>query len=212
MKKEQFSEIIQNLKYEENEWLTLSEIDSIVLNDGRGIYPNWKHMRFKVFQDHILIQHGDSVPYGGRLGTMFNVSNDRLQISFPPGSILVPTDYYSEYRNPKAGDILRLTNGHDVFSESLVQEVLPMANAFIIKLVNPIKLAKEFRVSFYDPSEYEPKLCMHSSEVEGLYMKFQVNNGKEKKQGIFHEIIKVKEIAEIKLKLSVKNKTYTIRG
>jgi len=41
-------------------------------------------------------------------------------------------------------------------------------------------------------------------------MKFKENDGKNKKFGIQHQTIKIKDIKEINLKLSVRNKTYKI--
>lgn len=213
MRKEQFNEIIEDLKIEKNKWLTLGEVESILLSDGRGIYPNWRHMRFKFTDDSILIKHGDSFPYGARLGNIFNINNDMKQISFPPSSIIAPSEFYSDFRLPKSGDIVRFTNGAStLLSECLVENVLMTSNVFVIKLVNRANIGKDFRISFYDPQEYDKDICMHSSEVEGIYMKFSENDGKQRKSGIFHETIKCKEISEIMLKLAYKNKTYTIRG
>lgn len=84
MKKEKFNEIIDNLKLERNEWQYLSEIASIVLKNGRGIYPNWEYERFLITNKHILIKHGISEPYGARLGTNFNIGMNHMDITFPP--------------------------------------------------------------------------------------------------------------------------------
>lgn len=210
MKKENFIEFLKNAKIEKDKWTTLPEVESIVLSSGRGIYPNWKHLRFKVYDDIIFVQHGDSEPYGARLGNMFSLSGDKTKISFPPSSILAEVNY--PFRQPVVGDILRVTNGkNNLTSEAMIVNVLKASNCTVYTLSNPINATNDFRLSFYDPTQYEEHSCMHSSEIEGFYMKFTANQGKERKTGIFHELIKVKDISEIKIKLGIKNKTYTVK-
>ena len=91
--------------------MTLTEIESIILNDGRGIYPNWVHMRFLITNDSIVIKHGYSEPYGGRFNYRFAISNDAMSLSFPPSNILAPTLFTEPFRQPKVGDIVRSTIG-----------------------------------------------------------------------------------------------------
>ena len=214
MTKERFEEIITNLKLEKNKWITLGEIESIIFSDGTGIYPNWKHIRFLITDgNEILVRHGDSEPYGARLNYIFSLSTDGCSLSFPPGNVVAQSEYYSNFRIPKSGDIIRSTIGTEkCLSESIVSSVLNAGNMCLISTINPIVMNKESRLSFYDPSEYDADICMHSTESEGIYMKFHPNcNGKkDKKFGIYHDIIKIKNIAEINLKLFVKLKTYKL--
>lgn len=211
MKKEQFKEIIEELNLHKFEWLQLNEIDSFVLSNGRGVYPNWKHLRFQILDDSIFVQHGDSVPYGGRLGNVFSISSDNRQIAFPPGSVLADTPY--QFRLPRVGDIVCATDGHKKSPKfsAMIINIINASNQFVIQLSNPVIPSNDFRLSFYDPAEVEENICMHSTEVEGLYMKFSPNYGKPKKYGIKHEVIKIKDIKEIKLKLA-SQKIYTIKG
>lgn len=211
MEKEKFEEVIENLKLERYKWQYLNEFDSIEMKDGKGFYSDWKHLRFLIGDKFIFVKHGISEPYGARLSYIFNISYDGTTVSFPPGNPVLPSDYYGEFRAPKQGDIIRSTiSTTNILSESLITEVYNSGNSFIIKVLNPIKMNKESKLSFYDPTVYDKELCMHSSEVEGIYMKFKENPGKKSKYGIFHEIIKIKNIKSINLKLSVKQKTYKI--
>lgn len=211
MKKEKYEEILNNLELPKEKWLTLTEFSSIILNNGIGIYPNWLHMRFLLLDNEIIIKYGESQPYGARLGNRFLISNDLLSIQFPPESIIAPSVYYSTFRAPKSGDIIRSTIGTEkVISESVVENSYNGSNTFLIEVSSPIKLPKEARLSFYDPKEYNIGTCIHGTEAEGIFMKFKENNGKSKKYGIQHQIIKIKEIQEINLKLSIRNKTYKI--
>lgn len=212
MNKERFEEIIENLKLEREKWLTLTEIDSIVLNDGRGIYPNWVHMRFLITKENnIVIKHGSSEPYGTRFANRFSISPDCISLAFPPEAVISEIYYGGQFRLPREGDIIRSTVGcFKVLSESMITKVYNTANTFYIDVTNPIKIKPDSHLSFYDPKEFNQDSCVHASEVEGIYLKFQENNGKNKKYGVQHETIKVKQIKEINLKLSKLNKTYKL--
>lgn len=213
MKKEKFLEIKENLKIKDGEWTVLNDIDAIILDDGVGIYPNWNHLRFLFDGDTIFIKHGLSEPYGARLTNTFNLSSNMLTISMPPGDVVIPTSFYNSFRLPKEGDILRSTVGtQKVLSESLVKDCKVFNNSTVIHLVNPVKMTQESHLSFYDPGKFNKENCIHSSIVEGIYMKFKENeNGRKSKFGAFHETIKGKSIQEIHLKLSTKQKTYTLK-
>ena len=211
MTKEKYEEIIKNLNLEKNKWQTLTEIESIVLNDGIGIYPNWVHMRFLLTDNEILIKHGSSVPYGSRLSCRFAISPNNMSLSFPPESVIVNSEFAVPFRKPKPGDILRATKGEKVLCECLVSKVMNVMNGFYIDLSNPLRFSNDARLSFYDPGMYSENDCIHGTEIEGIYLKFTENHGKEKKFGIQHESIKIKEIKEINLKLLRHNKTYKIQ-
>lgn len=202
MEKGTYEKILINLKYTRNEWREFDEISSIVLNDGRGIYPNWQYMRFLIKDNgDILIKHGKSEPYGARLIGSFMVSYDGFSISFPKGDIISPTEYYTKFRFPVEGDIIRLSD-KKLLGEFLVSKVSVRMNAIIINLANPLYYKNRGRLSFYDPNSFDSELCMHSTAVEGVYMKFKENSGKpDKKYGVYHEIIKYKDIKEISLKV-----------
>lgn len=208
---ERFNEILENLKLEKFKWLDLTgEIESLVLKNNIGIYPNWKHHRFLITDKSILVKHGDSVPYGARLSNIFTISADFTGITFP-GKLIVPTPFYNDFRIPKRGDILCASYDKDtVYSCVIVEEVINAMNGTFIKLSQPLKIGKEFHLSFYDPLEYLPDICMHGEYYEGIYMKFLERPGKKSKYGVFHETIKIKNIQEINLKLSAKLKTYKL--
>ena len=209
MKNERFKEIINSLKIETNKWLDFSEISSILLKNGRGIYPNWLYERFLIdsSMSNIFIKHGKSTPYGARLSMAFSFPYDMSAILYQPGIIVPKTQYYPEFRNPRKGDVIRATTDNIVISESIVDEVIYMGNSIRINLIRPlselINYRKDFLLSFFDPGEYSKENCVHSTIVEGIYMKFDENKGNRKKSfGVFEEVIKIKNIEEISFKLT----------
>ena len=212
MKRDNYEDFLNQLDYKKNIWYTLNDIDSFILTNGIGIYPNWCHTRFLFKDNDILVQHGYSKPYGARLTSTYAIGNDRLTVQFPPGKIIIPTDYYSDFRMPKSGDILVSSAGKNrILSESLIRDIIISRNVITIYLSNPVITNQESRFSFYDPTEFNHE-CNHGNIVEGIYMKFYNNPGRvDRKLGTFHEIIRVKDISEVILCLSSK-KTYNIRG
>lgn len=216
MKKDNFREILNSLEIHTEEWTDLYEIESIFLNNGRGIYPDWKHLRFLITKDmDILIKYGDSKPYGARLTHLFNISIDGIDITLSTPELLPETMFYSGYRYPRAGDILRYTNGKKVLNEVVITKVNIYANQTYMNISSPLSLREHGNLSFYDPLEYEnTSNCIHSNPIEGIYMKFTPNEMKNhKKFGGYHELIKCKEISEIKLKVVSRKfqKIYSIK-
>ena len=214
MKNENFEEIVNQLKLEKNKWISFSDIDSIILNNGRGVYPNWRHLRFLINdRNEIYIQHGKSEMYGARLSTLYSIAYDNSSISYSGGAIVLP-DINGNFRAPESGDIIRVGyRKAPCFYETVISSVVYGYNGCIIKLIMPIPKTpdNEFRFSFYDPKIYNEKDCIHGTEEEGIYMKFIPNSGKTNKlYGIFHEKINIKEISEINLKLKT-NKTYSLK-
>lgn len=214
MKKEKLKEVIENLKLPLNKWLDFDEIESIKLNNGKGVYPNWKHMRFLVKSNYqILIKHGDSIPYGGRLSLQYSKSFDGSSISISSKNPVPDCEYYSDFRLPKEGDVIRATEGFKVYGESLITKAVYASNAIHLSVIPNIICPETARFSFYDPKELTDKNnCMHSSIVEGIYMKFEGNIDNKKRNNYYEEIIKPKDIKEINLKIGSKylNKTYKI--
>lgn len=216
MKKEIFCKIIHELNIKYNEWIDLYEIDGIILNNGRGIYPDWKHMRFLITDSHdILIRYGTSTPYGARLTSLFNISIDGQDLSLNTSDLLPETIYYSEYRAPRSGDIIRYMRGKILINESPIMSVSIGANQTCIALGTPISTRTRGLLSFYDPLEYTGgSECMHSNPIEGIYMKFKPNElNNIKKFGGYHELIKCKDISEVVLKVVSKKfqKTYSVK-
>lgn len=216
MKREVFSKILTDLNIKTNEWTDLYEIEGIMLSNGRGIYPDWKHMRFMITDSmDILIRYGLSKPYGARLTGLFNISIDGMDLSLCTSDLLPETIYYSEYRYPHVGDIIRYTRGKTVLNESPIMEVHVASNQTTIALGSPLTLRTKGMLSFYDPLEYTGKTeCMHSNPIEGVYMKFSPNElNNTKKYGGYHELIKCKEISEVILKVVSKKfqKTYSVK-
>ena len=215
MKNENFEEIISQLKLEKNKWLLFSDIDSIILKDGTGRYPNWRHLRFLIDdKNEIYIQHGKSEMYGARLSTLYSLSYDNSSISYNSGAIVLPDEINGRFRQPASGDIIRVGYGKNpCIYETLISSIVHGYNGCIIKLVAPIPKMNddEYRFSFYDPKIYDSKSCIHGTEEEGIYMKFIPNSGKTHKiYGVFHEKINIKEISEINLKLKT-DKTYSLK-
>jgi len=211
MKIEKFNEFIENLKLERETWQLFSDIESIVTNDNIGYYPNWQHLRFLISDNEIYVCHGTSIPYGARLAGTFSISSDNLSLQFLPGKIIAASPYYNDFPLPKMGDIIRSTMGtNKVLSENLIINTLYSSNCYYIKLMNPLRFNENAHLSFYVPSEFDKMTCVHGTESEGIYMKFIANEGKNSKIGVYQEIIKVKNIKEINLKVNSKLKTYKI--
>lgn len=209
MDKLKFEEIIHKLELKKEEWMDLDEIESIVLKDGRGIYPNWKYLRFLIKPDlTMLIQHGKCEPYGDRLASEFIVSYDRKTFSFKRDNVLSELSGFKPFRLPIIGDFICSTDGDKLISEAVIVNVVNSSNMFIIDTSMPLKPG---RLSFYSATN-RSWLDMHSTHIEGKYMKFCHNDGKtDKKYGFYNEVIKFKEIKEINLKIgSKKYKTFKI--
>lgn len=209
MKQERFKEIFEKLEIPHNKWINLSEIAYILLNDGRGIIPNWQYLKFLIDdKENIFIKHGTSEPYGAKLSRLFSPSFDMRDISFPPGKTVIPTKFYSSFREPKSGDIIVAVSNEKIIDYSVIDSIMKMGNLTSISLMAPLKNCinrNDFLLSFYDPGEYvSDTFHMHSEEEVGIFMKFVENQGKEKKNiGCYEEIIKPKQIKEIELKVSI---------
>lgn len=210
MKKEKFEEFLVNAKIEKNKWIKLDEVESIVLSSGKGIYPNWRHLRFLITNNEILIQHGNSFPYGGRLQLNYTISYDHMTVNFAPGDLYVPSIYAKSFREPKIGDTLVSINTYGkIDSECIIMNVKKYMNLTSLDLASPIMAKNGSKLAFYDPSEYNKELCSHGDIADGIYMKFKENEGKVKKLGIYHEKIKISDIKEINLNLKCE-KTYKV--
>lgn len=220
MEKEKFREIVSKLGYERDKWLTFQEIDSIVLKSGKGFYPNWRFLKFLVTKDdRILVKHGLSEPYGARLSGLSMVSADSTMLYFKPsatgGAQIEPSPMYGDFRQPRMGDTIRVTEGLSVYhGESMIMEVKPTFNSLILVLSHPLGIPRSSRLSFYDTSVYSDRdNCVHSTMTEGVYMHFVPNQSKRKFQGsFFHEEIRFKDISEINLSVGREyyNKTYKL--
>lgn len=210
MEREKFEKFLTNAKIEKYKWCQLEEIDSFVLNNGIGIYPNWKHLRFYISDKEILVEHGTSVPYGGRLSSTHRFSYDYLDIAFMPNLIIQPSKYYQDLPEPKTGDILVSTDGDRVLSESIIMMVSKYTNETSIHVATSIKNTSSSKISFYDPSKYDKALCNHNTVDEGIYMRFCPNQSKKVKDGLpYHDSFKIKDITEIHLSLKC-NKIYKV--
>lgn len=211
MKKEVFENFLNNAKIEKNKWISLPEVESIMLKGGIGIYPNWIHLRFYITDSKIFIRHGSSTTYGARLSSRLRYSYNYTEVTFEPSSIVLSSRYCTNFRLPRAGDFLVSSDSpNHVLSTSMIIKVESFANAFTIKVSNPIKDTPTSILSFYDPEEYDKDNCIHGTVEEVIYVKFSPNETKKKSFGKYHEVIKVKNITEINLRLVVGNKTYKV--
>lgn len=215
MTQEKYEEIIGKLGYERDKWLLLHEIDRIQLRNGRGIYPNWRHLRFMLKKDKLLIQHGKSYPYGARLNGAFDVSSDHMAIYFKPGNRglqLDPSSFYTEgFRQPKVGDTIKVTEGHNKqYGQSIIKDIKRTIDSIMVFLWTPIKFPSTGRVSFFDTDIFNTKAdnCIHGNVNEGIYMVFEPNKSKK----IYQEEIKIKDILSIDLLIGREffNKTYIL--
>lgn len=214
MEKEKIEEIFKKLKIEKNKWEMFYEIDRILLKSGVGIYPDWKHLRFRLIDGKIQIKHGTVEPYGARLSSLSSVSGDYKTFIFNRTNEGIPVEsssFYSEwFRQPKIGDYIRLTEGlNKSLGESPIMGIKADINSVRVDIALPLKVTKSARISFYDPSYLKDREnCVHSSLDEGIYMHFLPNDGKRD----YHEEIKFKDIISINLKVgsSYKNKTYKL--
>jgi hypothetical protein len=215
MEREKFEEIIKKIGYERDKWYILHEINSILLSSGKGFYPNWKHLRFKIVKDKILVKHGTSKPYGARLNGLMYVSGDYTSLTFAgskDGIAIEDSSFYGEgFRQPKVGDGLRITEGlGKTIGESFIRDIKGSLNSIVIFLWTPININKSSKISFFDPIilSSDKENCVHATMQEGIYMQFSGNKSKKE----FHEEIKIKDIKEINLKIGSDyyNKTYKL--
>jgi len=209
MEKENFQAIVTKLKYPKNEWLFFHEIESIILNSGRGIYPNWKYQKFLIKENYdIIVRYGKVKPYGARLNGFLYMSGDHTTVNFAIGEKGIQIEnssFYGEFfRQPKAGDVLRISDGiNKILGESIIKEIRYQINSVSLVLWNPIGLFKNGKYSFFDNSvlNSDSTNCIHGTISEGIYQHFIPNDSKskDKRFGIFHEEIKFKSIKEINL-------------
>lgn len=216
MTKEKLNELLDELHIEKNKWLDMYEIEGIILASGRGIYPDWKHIRTLITDNlDLLIRYGNSSPYGARLTFSNSISIDGMTIRLNSADLIQESVFYPGFRYPQVGDIIRLTHGPKTcLGESIITSASIGANCTILELSKPLPTTRSGMLSFYNPIEYDETLCMHSNPIEGVYMKFHPNMLQNtKKYGGYHELIKCKEISEIILKVVAKKnqKTYTVK-
>ena len=210
MDKDKFEEVINELEFERNQWLDFSEIDTILLKNGRGIYPDWRHMRFMINnKNEILIKHGSSKPYGARMTSRYNVAVGGTSLQVAAQDFIPSTEYYDKFRMPKPGDIFRMTYAGKEISQAVITEVDGGSNCVIIDLGSPINMQYHGMISYFDPVEYDKETCMHSDPIEGVYMKFSENSSKKG----FQEVIKLKNIDAIILNVCSKRfkKKFSVR-
>jgi len=220
MEKEKFEEIIKKLGYKREKWLFFQEIDRILLASGKGIYPNWKNLKFLITKDNrILIRHGSVKPYGARLMSTFMPNADFKIISFPKtemGIGIESSSFYNEwFRQPRFSDVIRATEGTKTYGESVILDIRTSGLNILVELSKPLVFSKTARLSFYDPSYLNDRdNCIHSSINEGIYMHFSPNASKDKNKKFlpYHETIKYKDIQSIELKVGQEylNKTYRL--
>jgi hypothetical protein len=220
MEREKFDEISGKLKYEREKWLLFHEIDNIILKSGKGFYPDWKYLRFLITKDSkILVRHGVSKPYGARISGLTMVSNDYTSLYFTKTDKGIPIEnssFYNEwFRQPKAGDMVRVSeNLTRSYGESMIKDVTYTFNSVIVNMWMPIVFPSTGKISFYDPGILkDTENCIHSTIHEGIYMHFEPNQSKSKsKFGLHHEVINIKDIKEINLKVGKEyfNKTYKL--
>jgi len=216
MKKFQLDDIISQLDIPRNKWLILNDFSAIILESGRGIYPNWEHIRFLITdKSEILIRYGESKAYGARLPFTFDYRPGSDFIEFSGRLKIEDCKYYKDFRCPKQGDMIRITkmNG-ETLGEAMVTSTTDFMTTTLIKLSNPMMFERGAGMSFYDPIVYATQESpMHSSIVPGIYMGFTPNFSKvrNKRFGCCHELIRPKDIKEIHFMLK-SDRVYKVEG
>lgn len=195
MKRKEFEEIIKESKLDEDTWLTFNCFESIILNSGRYIFPNWKCIKFLIHKDKIYIRYGRPTIYGASLTGRYSIGIDGLDLRLDPSN-LIPK---GNFRPPMPGDIIRMTEGNYEISSSIIIDTFGAGNSFSIEVSKPFSTRVHGLLSFYDPTLYDKDKCFHSDIEEGEYYRFEIESGKYDKQfGVYHEIIKIKDIKEIR--------------
>ena len=212
MRKEEILNIAKELDITLEEWNEFYEIESINLISGKGIYPNWRHLRFLISKDgDIYVKHGESKPYGARLTLNFSITIDGLGVHLSAIDTVPGTDYYEKFRLPAVGDTLRYSDGSKIVNESIITKVSRGSNCIILDVFPKLNTETYGKLSFYNVNERQI-LSMHGAPVEGIYMNFFENSGKRHKvYGVFHEIIKPKEVKSINLNIRSKYNQKTFK-
>jgi len=162
-------------------------------------------------KDEILVQYGNSYPYGARMPLNYNLDASG-NIVFNVFNRIENTSYYENFRLPHMGDTIRFSNNGKILDEVPLINVKKYMNGTYLTLLKPIAY-KNVSISFFDTTEYtNDELCMHGDIIEGIYMKFVPNETKHLRKIIYHDIIKIKNIKSIRLHIGncVFNKVYDL--
>jgi len=207
MKREKFEEMISQLKYEKNKWLTLPDVSSIMLDSGVEIYPNPKRIKFFIKDEIIYVRYGRLKPYGARINALISIASDYSAFTFARGPLGLQVDDSSfpgteKFRHPVAGDNIVFSNGNTVYGEAAIKEIRGSINSVIVYTWNPIRIQAGAKASYYDPNVLarSKQDCAHSTLGEGIFMKFESNQKSRKTTfGEYHQEIDISDIAEIKI-------------
>jgi hypothetical protein len=141
MEKNDFISLASKLALKFDEWLVLEDIESIELNDGTALYPDMRHLRFRIDKKgNIDVLYGTYQPFGAILfcvGVSYNMMTVRVNGSSQ--QIIRPTEFYDNYDLPKTGDILRLSKNGKTITETPIMIATYGYNMSTLELVNPLK-------------------------------------------------------------------------
>lgn len=177
---------MKKIEIERNKWLSLENIESIVLRNNKIIYPDFNKYRFYFDNKFMYIKHGNVVPYGICFA-QFNVSRGGKNIEVKHK--YVANKFYNEFRKPQKDDTLFFKNDNSIL-EYKIANVIEHNNGINIELYSyydPFKLLKDYNCGFYDPKMKTDK-SMHYYQ-NYLFMNFVEKNIKNNKKIEFSERI-----------------------
>ena len=198
---------MSKLQYPLGQWHGYLDIESIQLRDGRGIYPDWRHLRFLCDGKDILIRHGRSSPYGGRISGLFMISEAGNPIVTPLGSgelKAIPSEAYGFYRDFAPGDTLTVSIDGKHVGQSLITSVQRYVSDKRIFLATPlIGDMRRAEFGFYDTMLYNSNVseCLHGILADRIYERFVPNPGRNSRYGEYQESIRIKDIDRIFLRV-----------
>lgn len=180
------------------EWTAVKEIKYIEMKDGTIFVPDIRYYRVKALKRGICVMCGTTAPYGAVLHNVtfaYDFSAIRIDSSFR--NIILPTEYYSTFRLPRVGDIIRISYNTRVICEELIIDVQIGDNLTYIKFRRSLPLTgqnilNKIVVSFYDPTISGD---INGNYKDGIYLKFTANKlNKFKKCHFFLKYSKIKNI------------------
>ena len=194
MKNEDWVQVLEAFNIEKNKWVSLSEINRILLKDGRGIYPNYLYLKFLVTdKNEILIQHGSPIRFGSQLPSPSSVNHEKKNFTFDPNLLS------SNFRKPVQGDILVACSRNGSYIQAYIDNAINSFNGLFIQTVTALRSEYGTIFSFYNPLQVKDNSYFNFKT--GEFFNFLPNEkGKKSPFGIYQEKIKISDIENITLK------------